>query len=65
MNKSFLTITLLLSVIVSTFEMAAQERKTSVALSTDLVDWAYLGTSNIEAGVSVHRHFFATGRCKV
>lgn len=57
MNKSFLTITLLLSVIVSTFEMAAQERKTSVALSTDLVDWAYLGTSNIEAGVSVHRHF--------
>ena len=57
MNKRFLTIILLLSVITCTFQMTAQERKTSVALSTDLVDWAYLGTANFEAGVSLHRHF--------
>lgn len=57
MNKRFLTITLLLFAIVSTFQITAQERKTSVALSTDLVDWAYFGTANLEAGVSVHRHF--------
>lgn len=38
--------------------MAAQEnRKTRVALSTDLVDWANFGTLNLEAGVSLHQHF--------
>lgn len=38
--------------------MAAQEnRKTRFALSTDLVDWANLGTVNLEAGVSLHQHF--------
>ncbi len=38
--------------------MAAQEnRKTRVALSTDLVDWANFGTVNLEAGVSLHQHF--------
>ena len=49
---------MLLCVPTISFKMDAQEvRKTSVALSTDLVDWAYLGTANLEAGVSVHRHF--------
>lgn len=57
MNKRFLTIILLLLAVIPQFRMAGQERKTSVALSTDLVDWAYLGTANLEAGVSVHRHF--------
>lgn len=57
MNKRFLIIILLLFAVVPEFRMTGQERKTSVALSTDLVDWAYLGTANLEAGVSVHRHF--------
>ena len=49
---------MLLCVPTISFKMDAQEvRKTSVALSTDLVDWVYLGTANLEAGVSVHRHF--------
>ena len=57
MNKRFLIIILLLFAVIPEFRMTGQERKTSVALSTDLVDWAYLGTANLEAGVSVHRHF--------
>lgn len=58
MNKRILTITLLLLAVTSSFQLAAQEeRKTSLALSTNLVDWANLGTANLEAGVSIHRHF--------
>ena len=57
MNKRFFTIILLLFAVIPEFRMTGQERKASEALSTDLVDWAYLGTANLEAGVSVHRHF--------
>lgn len=32
-------------------------RAQKVSLSTDLVDWGYFGTINMEAGVSVSQHF--------
>ena len=58
MKKRILTVILILTVIFPTFRTAAQEsRKTQVALSTDLVDWANFGTVNLEAGVSLHQHF--------
>ena len=58
MKKRILTVILILTVIFPSFRTAAQEsRKTQVALSTDLVDWANLGTVNLEAGVSLHQHF--------
>lgn len=58
MKRRILTVILILTVISPSFRTAAQEsRKTQVALSTDLVDWANLGTVNLEAGVSLHQHF--------
>lgn len=58
MKKRILTVILILTVIFPSFRTAAQEsRKTQVALSTDLVDWANFGTVNLEAGVSLHQHF--------
>lgn len=58
MKKRILTVILILTVISPSFRTAAQEgRKTRVALSTDLVDWANFGTVNLEAGVSLHQHF--------
>ena len=58
MYRRILTIILLLAALVSSFTAAAQEKsKTQFALSTDVVDWASLGTINLEAGVSVHQHF--------
>lgn len=35
--------------------MAARAQK--VSLNTDLVDWGYFGTINLEAGISVSQHF--------
>lgn len=32
-------------------------RAQKVSLSTNFVDWAYLGTANIEAGISLSQHF--------
>ena len=58
MKRRILTVILILTVIFPSFRTAAQEsRKTQVALSTDLVDWANFGTVNLEAGVSLHQHF--------
>lgn len=58
MNRRILTLILILAAIFSSFQMVAQEkRKTSFALSTDVVDWANFGTINMEAGFSVHQHF--------
>lgn len=58
MKRRILTVILILTVISPSFRTAAQEsRKTQVALSTDLVDWANFGTVNLEAGVSLHQHF--------
>lgn len=58
MNRRILTLILILAAIISSFQMVAQEkRKTSFALSTDVVDWANFGTINMEAGFSVHQHF--------
>ena len=58
MKKRILTVILILTVIFPSFRTAALEsRKTQVALSTDLVDWANFGTVNLEAGVSLHQHF--------
>ena len=58
MKKRILTILLLLAAISSPFEAASQGKsKTQVVLSTDISDWAYLGTINLEAGVSLHQHF--------
>ena len=58
MKRRILTVILILNVIFPSFRTAAQEsRKTQVALSTDLVDWANFGTVNLEAGVSLHQHF--------
>ena len=62
MYRRILTIILLLAALVSSFTAAAQEKsKTQFALSTDVVDWASLGTINLEAGVSVHQHFSVQG----
>jgi hypothetical protein len=58
MKKRILTAALLLFSILPEIQMAAQEKsKTQVVLSTDVVDWAALGTINLEAGVSLHQHF--------
>lgn len=58
MKRRILTVILILTVISPSFRTAAQEsRKTQVALSTDLVDWANFGTVNLETGVSLHQHF--------
>ena len=58
MKRRILTVILILTVISPSFRTAAQEsRKTQVALSTDLVDWANFGAVNLEAGVSLHQHF--------
>lgn len=58
MKRRFLTILILLTALTSSFQLMSQEkRKTRVALSTDVVDWANFATINLEAGVSVHQHF--------
>lgn len=58
MKKRILTAALLLFSILPELQMDAQEKsKTQVVLSTDVVDWAALGTINLEAGVSLHQHF--------
>jgi hypothetical protein len=58
MKRRFLTFIILLTALTFSVQALAQEsRKTRVALSTDVVDWANFGTMNLEAGVSVHRHF--------
>ena len=58
MDRRILAIVLLLAARSTSFSSAAQEKsKTQFALSTDVVDWACLGTINLDAGVSVHQHF--------
>ncbi len=58
MERKILTAILLLTALFSASRLDAQDRsKTQMVLSTDLVDWAGLGTINVEAGMSVHQHF--------
>ena len=58
MYRRILISILLTAGILSSLEMTAQEkRKTQVALSTNVVDWANFATINLEAGISVHQHF--------
>lgn len=58
MERKILTAILLLTALFSASRLDAQDRsKTQTVLSTDLVDWASLGTINVEAGMSVHQHF--------
>ena len=63
MIKRFVTIICLLLAVASSVD--AQERRTkTVALSTDIVDWANLGTVNLEAGVGFSRHMSVTAGAK-
>lgn len=63
MIKRFVTIICLLLAVASSVD--AQERRTkTVALSTDIVDWANLGTINLEAGVGFSRHMSVTAGAK-
>lgn len=58
MERKILTAILLLTALFSASRLDAQDRsKTPMVLSTDLVDWASLGTINVEAGMGVHQHF--------
>lgn len=50
MRKHFLTIAIL-------FLLCHVASAQKVSFSTNLVDWAYLGTTNLEAGVGVSQHF--------
>ena len=63
MIKRFVTIICLLLAVASSVD--AQERRTkTVALSTDIVDWANFGTINLEAGVGFSRHMSVTAGAK-
>lgn len=52
MKSIIRTISLSLLMTISTTVMAQK-----VSVSTDLVDWGYFGTINLEAGVSISQHF--------
>lgn len=54
---------LLLAVLLLTFCQLASAQK--VAFSTNVVDWAYLGTTNLEAGVGVSQHLSLVGGGKL
>lgn len=65
MLRRFVTIIFLLLAAVSSVDVAAQEKRVkTIALSTDVVDWANLGTINLEAGVGFSRHMSFTAGAK-
>ena len=51
---------IIFALLVSSFSAVAQK----ISIQTNVLDWAALGTANLEAGVAVARHFsvFAGGR---